>query len=169
VSVFFALAFLTMGTDRLGTVIRDWDADPRLADHLLSLGWAVLVLPMILIAWRDTNVRLRPDGLWQRGVTGWLVVPWEAAPTVASLPPSPTATTVRLDYGRPELVRRRGIHLSPHRLRTDSVDPRLLAAAIRYYGDRPEHRPAIGTRAEYDRLMAALLDAPAAAIAGRWR
>jgi hypothetical protein len=54
-------------------------------------------------------------------------------------------------------------------LRTDGVDPRLLAAAIRYYVEHPEHRPAIGTQAEYDRLMAELLNSPTAAIADRWR
>lgn len=133
-----------------------------LSDQLLELGYAPIVILLIAIAWRDTNVQLRPDGLWQRGITGWLVVPWEASPTVPTLPPSPNANTVRLEYGHRDLVRRHGLHVFRQRLRTQDIDPRLITAAIRYYVEHPEHRPAIGTRAEYDRVMPQLLASPAA-------
>ena len=67
--------------------------------------------------------------------------------------PAPTARTVRLTYDRPELVRRHGLHVYGKRLRTGDIDPRFLRAAIRYYNDHPEYRPAIGTHAEYGRVM----------------
>ncbi|MBV1855079.1 hypothetical protein [Catellatospora tritici] len=38
------------------------------------------------------------------------------------------------------------------------ADPRFVAAAIRWYLDHPEHRDAIGTQAEHDRLVSALAD-----------
>lgn len=166
---FLALAFLTLATGMVGTVIRDWGSERFLTDPLLELGWPVLALLNIALAWRDQGVQLRPDGLWQRGINGWLVVPWDAAPAVPTLPPSPRATTVPLTYGRPELVRRHGLPVPGHALRTRDIDPRLVTAAIRYYVAHPEHRPAIGTQAEHDRLLPLLLESPAAAIADRWR
>lgn len=166
---FIALAFLTLATGMVGDVIRDWASEPFLPDQLLELGWLVLALLHVVLGWRDQSVQLRPDGLRQRGITGWLVVPWEASPTVPTLPPSPRATTVPLTYDRPELVRRHGLHVHGYALRTQDIDPRLITAAIRYYVAHPEHRPAIGTRAEHDRLMTLLLDSPAAAVGDRWR
>lgn len=163
------LAFLTMGTGMAGNVIRDWGSDRFLIDPLLDLGWVAAALLNVAVAWRGRGVQLRPDGLWQRGITGWLVVPWDAAPAVPTLPPPPRAITVPLAYGRPELVRRRGLHVRGYALHTDEIDPRLITAAIRYYVAHPEHRPAIGTQAEHDRLLPVLLDSPAAAIAERWR
>lgn len=169
VFLFLALAFLTLATGTTGTVLRDWESDPFRPDQLIELGNAAVAILWIVVAWRDTSVQLRPDGLWQRGITGWLVVPWDAAPTVPPLPPPPTAGTVPLGYGRPELVRRRGLHLYRHRLHTRDIDPRLITAAIRHYVCHPEHRPAIGTEVEYNRLMSQLLSSPAAAVADQWK
>ncbi len=163
--VFLALAFLTLATGMTGNLLRHRGSDPFLTDPLLDLGWAVVALLQVAVAWRDPSVQLRPDGLWQRDITGWRVVPWDAAPTVPALPPPPTANTVPLTYGRPELVRRHGLLLRPDALRTQDIDPRLVTAAIRHYASHPEHRPAIGTWAEHDRLMPLLLASPAAAIA----
>lgn len=36
------------------------------------------------------------------------------------------------------------------------IDPAFLAEAIRWYAEHPEHRAAIGTPAELDRLVAAV-------------
>jgi hypothetical protein len=155
---FLALGYFPIGIAMAGNVVRDWGSEPFLPDQLMELGYSVIVVLWTVAAWRDRSVQLRPDGLWQRGITGWLVIPWEAAPAVPALPPPPTARTVRLTYGRPELVRRHGLHVMGHRLRTDDIDPRLLCAAIRYYLGHPEQRPAIGTRQEYERVMPQLLE-----------
>lgn len=75
VFLFLALAFLTLATGTTGTVLRDWESDPFRPDQLIELGNAAVAILWIVVAWRDTSVQLRPDGLWQRGITGWLVVP----------------------------------------------------------------------------------------------
>ncbi|MEV6599172.1 hypothetical protein AB0M36_20280 [Actinoplanes sp. NPDC051346] len=156
--LFLALAFFPTAIGIAGNVIRDWSSEPFLAEHLLELGYPAVLSMWIVLAWRDTNVRLRPDGVWQRGITGWLVIPWDAVPIVPTLPPSPTARTVRLAFGRPELVHRRGLHVYRNCLRTDDIDPRFLCAAIRYYLAHPQHRTAIGTQAEHDRVLPLLLN-----------
>jgi hypothetical protein len=166
--VFIALTFLTIGTGMAGNVIRDWGSERLLTDRFLGIGWFALALLNVAVAWRDQSVQLRPDGLWQRGITGWLVVPWDAAPAVPTLPPPPRANTVPLTYGQPDLVRRHGLHVHGYALRTQDIDPRLITAAIRHYVAHPEHRPEIGTQTEHDRLMPLLLNSPAA-IADRWR
>jgi hypothetical protein len=61
--------------------------------------------------------------------------------------------------GCPVLVRREGLFANRRRMRTDTVDPRFLCAAIRHYAVHPEHRSAIGTRAEYERRMPELMGA----------
>lgn len=156
--LFWALAYFPIATGMVGNVIRDWSSEPFLPDQLLELAFPALLAVVTVIAWRDTSVQLRPDGVWQRGITGWLVVPWDAVPTVPALPPAPTARTVLLKYGRPELVPLHGLHVHRQRLRTDDIDPRFVCAAIRYYLDHPQHRPAIGTQAEYDRVVPHILN-----------
>ncbi len=155
--LFMALASLLITTGSLGTVIRDRAQESIVPDQLVEVSWAIVPLLWIALAWRGTRVQLRPDGLWQRGITGWLIIPWDASPTVPALPPSPTARTVRLKYGRPELVRRHGLHVYGHRLHTEDIDPRFLCTAIRYYIAHPEHRSAIGTHDEYERVVPHLL------------
>jgi hypothetical protein len=166
VNLFLALAFLTLATGMAGNVIRDRGSEPFLSDQLLGLGWVGVALLHVVLVWRGQDVQLRPDGLWQRGVTGWLVIPWDAAPTVPRLPPAPGAMAVRLRFGRPELVRRHGLHIHRRALRTQDIDPRLITAAVQHYAVHPEHRAAIGTRGEYDRLMRQLL---APAIVAKYR
>jgi hypothetical protein len=150
--IFMALAFVIEATGMAGNVIRD-------RDDFLELTWVAILALWIALAWRDPGAQLRPDGIRQRGLTGWLVVPWEAEPALS--PPWKT-TTMRIAYGRPELVRRTGLHVRRNGLVTQGIDPWLLGAAIHHYVNHPEHHAAIGTPAEYDRLMAQLLDAPTA-------
>lgn len=153
-SVILALAFLCLFTANVSGLVDGWGSEPFLPDRALLLGWAVVLAMSLGTAWPDTSVQLRPDGLWQRGLTGWLVVPWDAAPIMPTLPPRPNADTVRLEYGRPELVRRHGLHVyGRRRLHTRDIDPRFITAATRYYLAHPEHRSAIGTRAEYDCVL----------------
>ncbi|MEV1286350.1 hypothetical protein [Micromonospora sp. NPDC049679] len=117
----------------------------------------VLVGLLVAGAWRGLGVQLRPDGLRDRDVLGSFPVPWDALP-VAHPPTHNNKTTLRLRYARPELVRRRGLSLSRSLLRADNIDARFLAAAIRHYVTHPEHRTAIGTEAEYHRLLHALAE-----------
>lgn len=65
-------------------------------------------------------------------------------------------STLRMAFAEPQLVRRRGIPWSRNALRTDNVDARFLAAAIRHYVCHPEHRAAIGSHEGYQRLLAEL-------------
>jgi len=154
---FMLLALFLQAAINVGNAIRDWGSEPFL-DLALDLFWAPLIAVLIASGWPATSVQLRPEGLWQQGIGGWLVVPWDASPTVPRLPPPAYAHTVSLTYGRADLVRRTGIHVHGRRLRTTDIDPWLITAAIRYYVAYPEHRPAIGTKAEHDRLMSLLLD-----------
>ncbi|GLI03767.1 hypothetical protein [Phytohabitans aurantiacus] len=157
-SLIMALALLTLGTAMTGIAIRYGEPNAFL-DQLLAWSLAAATLLHVVLVWRDQGVQLRPDGLWQHGFTGWLVIPWDASPTVPTLPPSPGAISVRLRFGRPDLVRRHGLPVYRRSLRTQDVDPGFITAAIRYYVAHPEHRPAIGTRAEYERLMPQLTSA----------
>ncbi|WP_433726261.1 hypothetical protein ACQP2Y_08940 [Actinoplanes sp. CA-051413] len=154
---FMGLAFLVLGTGMAADVVRDRASESFLPDQLVELAYPCIAILWVALAWRDSGVQLRPDGLWQRGAMGSLVVPWEASPAVPALPPDPDAKTVRLSYGRPDLVRRRGLHLYRNQLRPHAIDPRFLCAAIRYYNAHPQHRPAIGTQAEYERVLPHLL------------
>lgn len=162
--LFATLALLVLVTRMVGRMLRDLQSQRLLPDQFESLGWVAVLALWIVVVWRDTGVQLRPEGLWQVGFVGRVVVPWDASPTVAEGPPPGHAATVRLGYGRPELVRRHGVFPRRDRLRTPDIDPRLVTAAIRHYVRHPEHRPAIGTRAEYDRLMAQLLGSPTTTV-----
>ncbi|SCL62085.1 hypothetical protein [Micromonospora chersina] len=87
------------------------------------------------------------------------VVPWEALGTEMPVGPGAAGRYLRLPIVRPELVRRAGRWprtgvLVP--VRELTVAPALLAAAIQHYATHPQHRAAIGSPAEYDRLRHAL-------------
>ena len=56
----------------------------------------------------------------------------------------------------PRLVRRHGIPPEPGGVADDNIDVGFLAAVIGHYVAHPEHRAAIGSQAEYERLRAAL-------------
>ncbi|WP_432978961.1 hypothetical protein [Dactylosporangium sp. CA-233914] len=146
--------------------IPDGNQDPAFDDpawHLqrsilgaMAVVLAALSIVLVLAAWRDIGVQLRPDGLVDRSPLGTLTVPWDALST-DSLPQSqPTATSLLLTYVRPDLVRRHGVPFSRRRIRTDAVNALFLANAIHYYLVNPQHRQAIGTEAEYDDLRSAL-------------
>ncbi|MFU8855177.1 hypothetical protein ACNAW0_30085 [Micromonospora sp. SL1-18] len=146
------------------------------ASQLLGLplgevvGGLFMVLPFLLLVaigmqvaagWRGVSLELRPDGVCQRDVTGSLMVPWEALAPGSPSRPAVGASTLALTYTQPDLVRRCGIlPLGRRRLRIDNIHPWFLADTIRHYVDHPQHRPAIGEPAEYQRLWHALMSAP---------
>ncbi|MEW2331164.1 hypothetical protein AB0880_25560 [Micromonospora chersina] len=155
--VFFALGFLGPASGSAGTLVRATRAGTASAlDVVFALSWLVLVALLLVEAWRGHEVQLRPGGIRHRWVLGSLTVPWEALPAAQVAPGADRPSRLRMAFAKPLLVRRRGIPWSRNELRTDGVDARFLAAAIRHYVRHPEQRAAIGAQAEYRRLIAAL-------------
>jgi hypothetical protein len=179
-NVYFALLALLFLGFRVGAVLgaaragRPWRWD-------LYLGVLVLVLVIVAVvpAWRGYDVALRSDGLYDRRGFGTLIVPWQAIPQatvdtgrtptgpVTVWPPgafpaegstggTARPATVRLEYSRHELVRRRGLVLSTKKLVTEQLDAPFLAAAINFYAANPHHREEIGTEHGYRHLSRAI-------------
>jgi len=122
---------------------------------------AVVVLPLAVLAWSmaTSGVALTPEGVVWRALWYGRTIPWEALSPGGPLRPGSNEVHMRLVFTRPELVRRRGLRLldRPDRLTTQTeVHPWLLADAIRWYVEHPEHRAAIGTEAEHARLVSAV-------------
>jgi hypothetical protein len=141
----------------------DAPAFVNLIAHLVTgsvfvLAGLVVVLSAVTVVavWRGVGVQLRPDGLVDRTPLGTLVVPGEALAPGYPLPVPPAASHLTLTYARPELVRRRGLVVFRRLVQTSNVDTMFLVHAIRYYLDHPQHRPLIGTQAEYDDLLPAV-------------
>lgn len=96
------------------------------------------------------SVELNRDGVRVRAPFGNLDVPWDGLRPGYPLRPSRHTGTLSLTVAQPKLARRRGINLVP--LHFLDIHPWFLADAIRYYVAHPEHRAAIGTAEEHDRL-----------------
>ena len=92
-------------------------------------------------------------------------LPWEAL--AAGGPPRPGRADSRLTLAtvRPDLVTEAGVNLGAGTSQAPvislqmKVHPAFLADAIRWYAEHPEHRAAIGTQAELERLVAAVTGA----------
>ncbi|MFG2039625.1 hypothetical protein [Dactylosporangium sp. NPDC048998] len=158
--------FMTATEATFRVILPDADRDTAFDDPgwrvmtgtfgLLTIVLGVLTVPLIAAVWRDVGVQLRPSGLVDRSALGTVTVPWDAL-SASSLPPTtPSATSVRLTYARPELVRVRGLPFSRRRIRTDGVNALFLVHAINHYLMHPQRRQAIGTEAEYGDLLSAL-------------
>ncbi|HEU4423114.1 MAG TPA: hypothetical protein VFR67_11330 [Pilimelia sp.] len=149
--------YLVMGMAiAAGTVatVRTGDGGVDLAD----MGWlpAVLVAEALLMAaiWpvlRGPGLELVPEGVvvrgWRSGPTG-RTIPWDTVVPGSVPAPSHRAWRVRLPL--------RPVH---HSLRTVPVgvgwrwvDPVFLLGAIQHYAEHAEHRAAIGTPGELERL-----------------
>ncbi|MGR6321349.1 hypothetical protein Q2K19_19005 [Micromonospora soli] len=125
-----------------------WDA--------VVVVWIVGAGVLLARAWRGLGVHLRPEGLRWRELTGSVSVPWDALAPDHPLRSAARANTIALTYARPELVRRRGLVLGHQLLSIDNVAAWFIADAIRHYVTHPERRAAIGTEAEYGRLLYAI-------------
>jgi hypothetical protein len=122
------------------------------------LAACVLVALLVVTALRGRpQILLTPGAIVQELWWGDRTVPWEAL-----RPGSPVGKMLRrtltLVVDRPELVVGRGLLRGSSRrpwlvLTHLRVRPRFLADAIRFYAGHPERRDAIGTRAEYERLL----------------
>jgi len=162
VAVLVTLALLVMAMGWTGIMIRDLGTTDTFIDRLPALLCVLVTVPSYVGVWRGQGIELRPDGLRDREWAGTLIAPWDALPVVP-IPRHPTErATLRVRYARPELVRRHGLVTSRRQLMTDNIDQELAAQVIRYYTTHPERRPAIGTRAEYDRLLSEISEPPSA-------
>lgn len=149
----FAIMLAFLAGNGLATE-RASDGDVRISD------WAQTTLTVMVIfgaaawtLWRGPRVELRPGGLLVRNLRT-RTIRWEAL--LASGPPAPVEKPRQISL----LVRRQppdyGAYIVRILHRWLAVDAGFLAGAIRHYVDHPEHRLEIGTRAELDRLCAAL-------------
>jgi len=124
-----------------------------------QLDAALIILYLVVLAlwfragWDHVGVRLRRDGVLDRGPAGSLFVPWEAFDLHYPAWPADRGDRLRLNYEGPARVR----GITRRRFVTGvNVDRWFLAGAIEHYVTHPKHRAAIGTEAEYRRLMQAL-------------
>ena len=124
---------------------------------LLLAGVVAMSLLWVVAIFRDgIRLELRPEGLLVVTLLGRHVVPWEA---VAVGPPPYTSRwkTSRIIIGRPELVRTSGLlRLYPQvllPLPQLGVQHAFLTNVINHYLWHPEHRAAIGTPEEHERLV----------------
>lgn len=164
--VYLTLMLIFIGTEQANIL-------PR-TDHHRWLQTLVVPLDVLFLtalglhiaaAWRGLGLQLRPQGLRYRGPAGSLTVPWEALAPGYPLRAALTGPTLALTYVRPDLVQRRGL-VPSGKLRIDTVHAWFIADAIRHYVAHAEHRAAIGTQAEYRRLLQALTEPPATAAPG---
>lgn len=125
-------------------------------DSVIAVVWLIYAVAVVSAVIRSRRVLLRPSGLLIMSAFGTVDVPWDAI--AADCPPVMPAKArgIPLSFDRPELVRARGLVLTRSWVPTPYIHVGLLAAAIRYYAAHPEHRPAIGTRPEHDRLLLAV-------------
>ncbi|MCM0674098.1 hypothetical protein NCC78_05195 [Micromonospora phytophila] len=162
IAVCGAVALALAASVQIGSVvpsIREHNLRP--VDAVLPVLVAALAGMQMVLAWCGFLVHLRPEGLWWRTLAGSVRVPWEALTPGYPQRPALYAETLALTYARPDLVRRRGLVLRPRRLPIKTVHAWFISDAIRYYLAHPEHRAAIGSEAEYRRLLDALRDKPA--------
>jgi hypothetical protein len=106
------------------------------AYQIIAGLWAVLAIFCALVAflifWRPVMLLLTPEGVAWRRVFGYRLTAWEA-------PLDPVFTGAQAGW-----------------MKSMDVDHRFAMDAIAYYRLHPEHRPAIGTAAEHERLRQAL-------------
>ncbi|MGI5524080.1 hypothetical protein ACQEUX_24530 [Micromonospora sp. CA-259024] len=156
-TVFFALGFLGPASAYLGALVRSTrQGTVSTFDVVIDVGWVVLGALATARAWRAYGVRLHPHGVRQTWALGSITVPWEALRAPQIPPAADRPTWLRMSVAEPQLVVRRGLPWSRGALRTDNVDAGFLAAVIGHYVSHPEHRAAIGTQVEYERLRAEL-------------
>ncbi|MEU9510424.1 hypothetical protein AB0D32_29560 [Micromonospora sp. NPDC048170] len=155
--VLLALGILGHVSASIGALVRSTrQGIVSTVDVVPSVLWFVLAALLLVEAWRGYNVALHPHGVRQSWALGSVTVPWEAIPAAQIPPGADRPSRLRLTFAQPQLVRRRGISWGRKALRTDNVDAGFLAAAIGHYVRHGEHRAAIGSQAEYERLLAEL-------------
>jgi hypothetical protein len=169
---FLAIAMLLTIGPLIGIEWEVGDGSPlRFA---LTVPLAVVLIVVVGGAWTvgwHPVIELTPSGLRWDARLFRRDIPWEALAPGGPHRPSLHARQLALMTQRPELVTQRGIGLGAGTTRMPllglqmRIHPVFLADAIRWYADHPEHRAAIGTQTEHNRLVAALTGAgPSAAL-----
>ncbi|MGW4461251.1 hypothetical protein [Micromonospora sp. NPDC004704] len=127
---------------------------------LVAVGVFGLSLLWVVAIFRDgIRLELRPESLVVVTLLGRQEVPWEAI--AVGPPPRPSTWDASpIGIGRQDLVRTTGlIKVFPQvlpPLDRLGVQPAFLTNAINHYLLHPEHRAAIGTPEEHDRLQRAM-------------
>ncbi|MDG4821699.1 hypothetical protein O7635_07510 [Asanoa sp. WMMD1127] len=124
---------------------------------LLGFHLAILWLGLPSVVFTPQEVRLRCH-------IGFLAVPWDGLRPGHPRQPGPRDRVLHLTTMPSSPTRSRGLAVVP--LKLLDIHPWFLADAIRHYAAHPEHRAAIGTPAEHDRLRRHLLAGGAPAQAG---
>lgn len=137
-------------------------ADPVSGQHLLE-GQFAIVVAMALLAIVSWSRPVRPAAFAvDPQVPTFRTFPEATQVFVALLFIGMSSAQVAMFFpiqgnGAPsEDPDRRGIGVDRRLLSIGNVHPWFIADAIRYYATYPEHRAAIGTQAEYERLVATL-------------
>jgi hypothetical protein len=122
--------------------------DPAFGIPFLAIG-AVLAAAALAVVWLPApSLRLTPSGIAVRRVLRSRDVRWEDL--VPGGPHPPVRRTMRLLYQTGG--GQHHINVPVSRLRVDAA---FLATVVRHYVERPEHRTAIGTQEELERLESA--------------
>ncbi|MFG1837970.1 hypothetical protein ACGFH8_05955 [Micromonospora sp. NPDC049175] len=100
------------------------------------------------------RLTLNPDGITAQGLVSRTFLPWDRLVPGGPPPPPRKAATIPLLRVHP--VQGKPPYPYPLAAGRLHVDPGFLANTIRQYVEHPEHRTAIGTPGELDRLHAAL-------------
>ncbi|MCW6005964.1 hypothetical protein K1W54_15460 [Micromonospora sp. CPCC 205371] len=185
-AVWWPAALLVMVSVNFGTALsftREPAGDPEPEGLLAALDAAIMAilgsaavvatglqLTAIWAGW--PQVELTPEAVRVKAPFGYIAVPWQALRPGYPWRPSLRADTLALTIDQPHLIHRRGLIGASRAVPTFWLDihPWFLADAIRYYVAHPEHRAAIGTATEHDRLRQTLHNGsipPQAAAADR--
>jgi hypothetical protein len=185
-AVWWPAAVLVMVSVNFGTALsiaREPAGDPEPEGLLAAVDPAIMTilglaavtatglqLTAIWAGW--PQVELTPDGIRVQAPLGYIAVPWQALRPGFPQRPSLRADTLALTIDQPHLIHRRGLIGTKRAVPIFwlEIHPWFLADAIRYYVAHPEHRAAIGTAIEHDRLRQTLHAGsapPPAAIASR--
>jgi hypothetical protein len=159
----YALLLVVLGL-LAGSAVQSWrevawgdlPVGYAVAESILVSVLAAVMAVLLASFWRGFTIELTPTAIQTHIPTHHRTIPWSALASDGPLEIERDARGIRLVVGRPDLVVQRGWHPlcgTRQRPRLDShVHSMALAAAIRWYAEHPEHRPAIGTPAELERL-----------------
>ncbi|HCU52157.1 MAG TPA: hypothetical protein DGG94_20565 [Micromonosporaceae bacterium] len=159
---FMAMMLLVLLSNTIADTVNEWrDPTGQIWVIFLTAMTAVMVpivVLYLLVAWRGIRLELSPAGItWQTPIFRRLI-PWSALAPGGPPRPHPEAKKLELAVVQPGLVTQKGLAVGagtkdrptiPMQL---NIHPWFLADAIRWYAEHPEHRDAIGTQQEHDRL-----------------
>lgn len=129
---------------------------------VLAAAYLAFLTLGAVLAWRAFPVELTPAGITMVGPYLYRRIPWEALAVGGPPRPLLAAPQFALAVARPDLVVQRGWALGsgsrqwPVLGLQARTHPWLVVDAIAHYVTHPEHRAAIGTADEHERLLAAL-------------